>query len=133
MYVCICNVCVLIGRGYVIESGDCSHYMKDFYAPHVPLRLPKSKKLLSHINKTFGTLAFCKRWLERDDGGSLTANGMGGKQEHYNTSLKNLCDVGIVTPYPPLCDIEGSYVAQYEHTLLLRPTCKEVLSRGEDF
>jgi methionyl aminopeptidase len=29
--------------------------------------------------------------------------------------------------------VRGSYVAQYEHTLLLRPTCKEVLSRGEDF
>ena len=27
----------------------------------------------------------------------------------------------------------GSYVAQYEHTLLLRPTRKEVLSRGDDF
>ena len=28
------------------------------------------KKLLSHINKTFGTLAFCRRWLERPDGSS---------------------------------------------------------------
>lgn len=63
------------GRGYVIEEGECSHYMKDFNAPHVPLRLPKAKKLLSHINKTFGTLAFCKRWLERDDGGSFAVNG----------------------------------------------------------
>ena len=49
--------------------------MQDFHAPHVPLRLPKAKKLLSHINKTFGTLAFCRRWLERDDGGSGTING----------------------------------------------------------
>ena len=40
-------------------------------------------------------------------------------------ALKNLCDVGIIQPYPPLCDIKGSYVAQYEHTILLRPTCKE--------
>jgi methionyl aminopeptidase len=63
------------GRGWVVEDLECSHYMKDFYAPHVPLRLPKAKKLLSHINKTFGTLAFCKRWLERDDGGSYTING----------------------------------------------------------
>lgn len=63
------------GRGWVVEDLDCSHYMKAFQAPHVPLRLPKAKKLLSHINKTFGTLAFCKRWLERDDGGSFTING----------------------------------------------------------
>ena len=121
------------GRGYVLEEGDCSHYMKVFDAPHVPLRLPKAKALLGHINKTFGTLAFCKRWLERDDGGSTTANGNAGKQQGYNMALKNLCDVGLVQPYPPLCDVKGSYVAQYEHTILLRPTCKEVLSRGDDY
>ena len=56
-----------------------------------------------------------------------------GKQESYLSALKNLCDTGLVTPYPPLVDVKGSYVAQYEHTILLRPTCKEVLSRGEDF
>jgi methionyl aminopeptidase len=48
-------------------------------------------------------------------------------------ALKNLCDVGLINPCPPLCDARGSYVAQYEHTLFLRSTCKEVLSRGEDF
>lgn len=48
-------------------------------------------------------------------------------------ALKNLCDVGVVDPYPPLCDQRGSYVAQFEHTLLLHPTRKEVLSRGEDY
>lgn len=85
------------GRGLVLEDLECSHYMKvvplylshvscadstktkcihkTFDAPHVPLRLPRAKKLLSHINKTFGTLAFCKRWLERIDGGSTTING----------------------------------------------------------
>ena len=132
------------GRGLVIEDMDCSHYMKNFDAPHVPLRLPRAKKLLAHINKTFGTLAFCRRWLERDgacvncccsccslslllldhfgclDGGSRTVNGDTGKQEKYLAALKNLCDVGIVQPYPPLCDIRGSYVAQYEHTIVLR-------------
>ena len=32
-----------------------------------------------------------------------------------------------------MSDVQGSYVAQYEHTILLRPTCKEVLSRGYDY
>ena len=63
------------GRGLVFEDMECSHYMRNFDAPHVPLRLPRAKKLLSHINKTFGTLAFCRRWLEREDGGSATVNG----------------------------------------------------------
>jgi hypothetical protein len=60
-------------------------------------RLAKSKQLLQHINKTFGTLAFCRRWLERDDGGSFAINGNKGKQDRYIGALKNLCDAGIVT------------------------------------
>jgi len=121
------------GRGYIVEDLECSHYMKNFDAPHVPLRMPRSKKLLGHINKTFGTLAFCRRWLEREDGGSFFTNGMKGRQEKYMGALKNLCDVGIVQAYPPLVDVKGCYTAQYEHTLILRPTCKEVLSRGDDY
>jgi len=121
------------GRGYVLEEGECSHYMRDFSNRHVPLKSPGAKKLLAHINKTFGTLAFCRRWLERDDGGSYAVNGFSGKQTNYMSSMKQLCDAGLVNAYPPLVDVPGSYVAQYEHTFVLRPTCKEILSRGDDF
>ena len=121
------------GRGYVVEDMECSHYMKNFHTPHVPLRMQSSKRLLGHINKTFGTLAFCRRWLERDDGGSAHVNGQNGKQTKYMGALKNLCDVGIVQAYPPLCDVNGCYTAQYEHTIMMRPTCKEVVSRGDDY
>jgi len=121
------------GRGHVVEDLDCSHYMKSFHAPHVPLRMPRAKKLLAHVNKTFGTLAFCRRWLERDDGGSAAVNGASGKQEKYLGALKNLCDAGIVDAIPPLVDVKGSYVAQLEHTIILRPTCKEIVSRGDDY
>merc|ERR1712232_677381 len=84
------------GRGYIVEDLDCSHYMKNFHAPHVPLRLPRSKKLLSHINKTFGTLAFCRRWLERPDGGSKYIHGNSGKaqQKRYIGALNNLVSLG---------------------------------------
>jgi len=105
----------------VHDDMECSHYMKNFDMGHVPLRLPKAKTLLSTITKNFGTLAFCRRWLDR------------AGETKYLMALKNLCDVGIVDPYPPLCDIKGCYTAQYEHTILLRPTCKEVLSRGDDY
>lgn len=84
-------------------------------------RLPRAKHLLNVINENFGTLAFCRRWLDR----------LG--ESKYLMALKNLCDLGIIDPYPPLCDIKGSYTAQYEHTILLRPTCKEVVSRGDDY
>jgi len=109
------------GRGFVSMDMDCSHYMKNFEEPTVPLRLQSSKQLLSLINKHFGTLAFCKRWLER------------AGATKYFMALRDLCEKGIVAAYPPLCDVKGSFTAQYEHTILLRPTCKEVISRGSDY
>lgn len=109
------------GKGYVREDLECSHYMKNFNVGHVPLRLPRAKSLLATIDKNFGTLAFCRRFLDRIG------------EEKYLMALKNLCDVGVVDPYPPLCDNKGCYVAQFEHTLYLHPTRKEVLSRGDDY
>ncbi|XP_073951180.1 methionyl aminopeptidase und [Choristoneura fumiferana] len=110
------------GRGQVHDDMDCSHYMKNFdLQQFVPLRLQSSKQLLNLINKNFSTLAFCKRWLER------------AGASRYAMALKDLCDKGVVDAYPPLCDIKGSYTAQFEHTILLRPTCKEVISRGDDY
>lgn len=64
--------------------------------------------------------------------------------------LNNLVQSGIVEAYPPLCDKKGSYTAQFEHvsppecgsllrvadesqTILIRPTVKEVISRGDDY
>lgn len=109
------------GKGVVHDDMECSHYMKNFGVGHVPIRLPRAKHLLNVIHENFGTLAFCRRWLDR----------LG--ESKYLMALKNLCDLGIVDPYPPLCDIKGSYTAQFEHTILLRPTCKEVVSRGDDY
>lgn len=109
------------GKGFVREDMECSHYMKNFDVGHVPLRVAKAKQLLGTINNNFGTLAFCRRYLDRIG------------ETKYLMALKNLCDVGIVQPYPPLCDVRGSYVSQFEHTILLRPTCKEVISRGDDY
>lgn len=109
------------GKGYVHEDLECSHYMKNYDVGHVPLRLPRAKQLLATIDRHFGTLAFCRRYLDR----------LG--ESKYLMALKNLCDAGVVDPYPPLCDTRGCYTAQYEHTLFLGPTKKEVLSRGDDY
>ncbi len=84
-------------------------------------RLPKAKQLLNTISTNFGSLAFCRRYLDR----------LG--EQKYLLSLKALVDSGLVDPYPPLVDIKGCYTAQYEHTILLKPTSKEVLSRGDDY
>jgi methionyl aminopeptidase len=105
----------------VHDDLETSHYMKNYLAPHVPLRLPKSKQLLQVVNNNFGTLAFCRRWLDR----------LG--QSKYLMGLKDLCDKGIIDAYPPLCDTKGCYTAQFEHTIILGPMGKEVVSRGVDY
>jgi len=109
------------GKGHVVEDMECSHYMKNNNAGFVQLRTPAAKQLLTYINKTYDTLAFCRRWLDDD-----------GQTRHF-AALRQLVQAGIVTAHPPLCDIKGSYTAQFEHTFVLRPTCKEVLSRGSDY
>ncbi|CAI7911213.1 unnamed protein product, partial [Closterium sp. NIES-53] len=72
------------GKGYVREDLECSHYMKNFDVGHVPLRLPRAKQLLATIDRNFGTLAFCRRYLDR----------LG--ETKYLMALKNLCDAGVV-------------------------------------
>ncbi|KAM0788400.1 hypothetical protein ACM66B_001538 [Microbotryomycetes sp. NB124-2] len=109
------------GQGYVREEGACSHYAKNIYASRVPLSLQSSKKLMNTINKNFGTLPWCRRYLDR----------LG--ESNYLLALRDLVDKDLVTAYPPLADVPGCMTAQFEHTILLRPTCKEVLSRGEDY
>jgi len=109
------------GKGYVRDDLETSHYAKKADAPNVSLRVTSARNLLNVINKNFGTLPFCRRYLDR----------LG--QDKYLLGLNNLVSSGIVEAYPPLVDIKGSYTAQFEHTILLRPTVKEVISRGEDY
>jgi methionyl aminopeptidase len=76
---------------------------------------------LNTIDLNFGTLPFCRRYLDRVG------------ESKYLGALKMLVDDGVVDSYPPLVDIKGCFTAQFEHTILLRPTCKEVLSKGDDY
>ena len=109
------------GKGYVRDDMETSHYARMPDAPKVALRVASAKKLLQSIDKNFGTLPFCRRYLDR----------LG--HEKYLLGLNNLVQSGIVQDYPPLVDVKGSYTAQYEHTILLRPNVKEVISRGDDY
>lgn len=131
------------GKGYVRDDMETSHYAKRGDAPNVALRVSSARSLLNTITKNFGTLPFCRRYLDR----------LG--HDKYLLGLNNLVSSGIVEAYPPLCDVKGSYTAQFEHvslqsflscrcyegktdalssqTILLRPNVKEVVSRGDDY
>ncbi|CAK7213287.1 Methionine aminopeptidase 2 [Sporothrix bragantina] len=109
------------GNGYVRDEGECSHYALRSDAPNVPLRITSAKTVLNVIKKNFGTLPFCRRYIDR----------LG--HDKYLLGLNSLVSNGIVESYPPLVDKKGSYTAQFEHTILLRPNVKEVISRGDDY
>jgi len=109
------------GKGWVNADVDCSHYMMNFDAPAKPLLKSKSATALFYtIKNNFSTLAFARKWLEE-----LYPRHIG--------PLKQLCDAKIIEAYPPLSDVPGCFTAQSEHTILLRPTCKEVITRGLDY
>lgn len=82
---------------------------------------PSARSLLKTIDESFGTLVFCRRYLER----------LGIKNYHFG--MKQLIDQEIVESYAPLVDVEGSHVAQFEHTVLIGGAGKEIISRGEDY
>jgi len=55
---------------YRLSSADfyqleTSHYVKVADMPNVSLRLSSAKSLLNTITKNFGTLPFCRRYLDR--------------------------------------------------------------------
>jgi len=118
------EVFVTTGSGQCSAMGPCSHFMiKDRPSLLVQKVLSgDATRLLTGIQKQYGTLPFCRKWL-----------GEIGHTEHAS-SLAELVGSSLIYPYPPLIDkAEGCFTAQYEHTVALHPNKKEVLSRGDDF
>ncbi|KAK5467667.1 hypothetical protein LTS15_000640 [Exophiala xenobiotica] len=110
------------GRGHLRDDVGIYGYGLKHDAPlAVSLPLASARRLHKTIRENFGTLVFCRRYLDR----------LG--LERYLAGMNCLVSNGIVDHYEPLMDIEGSYSAQFEHTLLLRETHKEVFSRGDDY
>ncbi|KAJ1679897.1 Methionine aminopeptidase 2, partial [Spiromyces aspiralis] len=116
------------GRGWLVDEGPCSHYSLNWDHDAATLnklvngcKVTKAKSLYNTIQNNFGTIPFCRRYLDR----------LG--ETKYLLGLKDLVNNDVVTEHPPLYDVRGSYVAQFEHTLILRPNVKEVLSRGDDY
>ena len=87
----------------------------DINYKEIPLAI-KEKKFLHQIEKYFGTLAFCNRWLH-----DL-------KMSRYDHYLKILIKNNIVTKYPPIYDNINSYVAQFEHTIHINDKGREIIS-----
>ncbi|KAI4716913.1 methionine aminopeptidase 2-like protein [Aureobasidium sp. EXF-10727] len=109
------------GSGYLTDDIGIYGYGRNEHARPTGLQFASAKSLLKTIDDHFGTLVFSRRYLER----------LGVRNHHLG--MKSLIASGVVEDYAPLVDIPGSYIAQFEHTVLLRPNCKEVISRGDDY
>ncbi|KAK3724048.1 hypothetical protein LTR37_001170 [Vermiconidia calcicola] len=109
------------GKGYLRDDIGVYGYGRQADVSSANVQSSAAKTLLKTIDANFGTLVFCRRYLER----------LGTK--HYHLGVKHLIDSGIVETYAPLVDVKGSYIAQFEHTILLHEGGKEVISRGNDY
>ncbi|KAJ5126546.1 hypothetical protein N7448_007325 [Penicillium atrosanguineum] len=112
------------GQGHLIDGPGVYGYGKDPLAPKsIVSPLAMARSVNKTINDNFGSLVFCRRYLDR----------LGIPLGRYLAGMNNLASQGIVEIYSPLMDSEGSYSAQFEHTVLLGESSKEVISRGDDY
>jgi methionyl aminopeptidase len=113
------------GKMFKSKSRQSNHYMlnKDNPLPYKG-KLKTINNVYNWIKKNRSTLAFCPRWLEdqKIKGVTLSLN-----------ELARRCNPPIVIEYPPLEDIEGSYVSHYEHTIYVHEYGTEILSKGDDY
>lgn len=80
-------------------------------------RLTSAKALLKTINNNFGTLPFCRRYLDRIGETKYLLAVSGDKYVAHDANgssqLNHLVNQRIVQDYPPLCDQRGSMTAQF--------------------
>ncbi|KAF1968347.1 methionine aminopeptidase 2-like protein [Bimuria novae-zelandiae CBS 107.79] len=109
------------GKARMMDDVGIYGYGRNENVSTTGLHHASAKSLLKTIDTNFGTIVFAKRYLER----------IGAK--NYHLGMRSLVQHGVVESYAPLVDVPGSYVAQFEHTVLLHPGCKEIVSRGDDY
>lgn len=86
------------GKGISLYREPNSHFMLK--------TLPSGNHAYyDFLYQQYQTLPFCIRWLD---------------QIEWNKEYKYMRRKQMVTEYPPIYDIEQSYVSQFEHTLYIR-------------
>jgi methionyl aminopeptidase len=104
------------GDGLIKAKGDSTIFMQSRDAG---VRSPYAKKILQDIKQHNG-MPFTTRWLTRKFGKGATALGM-----------RELLRSNIVRDYPPLVEVAGGMVSQFEHSLIVKDK-PEVYTRHED-
>jgi methionyl aminopeptidase len=114
------------GRGYLRDDVGVYGYGVSPNAPkQVNLPLASAGKLYKTIRENFGSLVFCRRYLEHIDQERYLA-GVSVPRFIFDCpffgplvltlfELNCLVNNGVLDSYAPLVDIKGSYSAQFEH------------------
>ena len=117
---------ITTGNGVSILKEPKSHYMlnKDFSNVNTKLK-KEDEYLLSLIKSNYSTMPFCQKWLHEVI--YFINNNNENKNDYNITQILNKLEYkNIIKSYPPIYDIEGSIVAQHEHTIYI--TDKGVLN-----
>lgn len=91
------------GKGRIRDDVGVYGYSRNEHVSASGLHLASAKSLLKTIDENFGTIPFSRNYLER----------VGAK--NYHLGMRSLISNGVVECYAPLVDVQGSYVAQFEH------------------
>ena len=93
------------GQGLVKDKGKSTIFM---VRKEKGVRSPHAKKILAEVKPQNG-LPFTTRWLTRKFGRGATALG-----------LRELSRAGIISSHPPLAEVTGRKVAQFEHSMIVK-------------
>ena len=104
------------GAGKIKEKGEGTIFMIEKMKG---VRSPYARKILDYV-KPMNGLPFTTRWLTRKFGRGGTALGM-----------RELERSGIVKSYPPLVEVKGGMVTQFEHSMIVGSKA-EVYTRHQD-
>lgn len=110
------------GNGRIYDKSPCTHYMLN-KKKESKLHNLSCKSIYDFVRKEFDTLPFSPKHIDY-------YNIIEGPSQMF---VKLISNMKLFDPYPPLNDIKGSYVAQFEHTIYLTENCKEILTKGDDY
>jgi methionyl aminopeptidase len=108
---------VTAGQGIVKEKGKATVFM---VSKNGSARTPYARKILEEVKDRKG-LPFTTRWLTRKLGRGAVVLG-----------LRELQQSGVVRAYPPLAEVTGQPVAQFEHSMIVTEEGALVYTRHED-
>lgn len=92
------------GDGYVKEKGTSTIFMA---SKNKSTRSLYGKKILQEVENLNG-LPFTTRWITRKFGRGVVLG------------LRDLQRTGAITAYPPLAEVTGRKVAQFEHSMIVK-------------